>query len=324
MNLKRTIYSLPSLQLVIVGLFFLILIGTIWIYWIGLHGAYLLDDTPNLNSLTDINESSNKFIEIVRFSIEGIASRLGRPISLVTFALQTHYWQETVWHFRYVNLMIHLLNGCLIFWIFLYITRIMALPEKRGLWLALLTASLWLLHPFQVSTVLYIIQRMTELSTLFTLAALLIYVRSRYQFAQGRLTPTVFWIFISIGIGLGGILATLSKENGVLLVLYVLVLEATVLRSLPKPRYWKIWSGVFLYFPLLLLASYFIVNFDSILGNYDIRHFTLVERLLTQTRILSEYLFKILIPQPHTYGLFHDDFTVSRSLLTPITTVFTV
>jgi hypothetical protein len=165
---------------------------------------------------------------------------------------------------------------------------------------------------------------MTELSALFTLAALLIYVRSRYRFAQGLLTPTAFWISISIGIGLGGILATLSKENGVLLVLYVLVLEATVLRSLPKPRYWQMWSWVFLYLPLLALASYFILHFDNLLKGYEIRHFTLGERLLTETRILSEYLFKILIPRPQSYGLFHDDFSISHSLLTPITTLFAV
>jgi len=323
MNLKK-ISSSYSLQLTIVSIFFLVLIGTTWIYWAGLHGAYLLDDTPNLSSLGDFNENSDKFTDIVRFSTEGVASQLGRPVSLITFALQTHYWQSSVWHFRYVNLMIHLLNGCFIFWLFLYITRIMALSEKRGLWLALLTASLWLLHPFQVSTVLYIIQRMAELSVLFTLAALLIYVRSRQRLASNLITPTAFWIWISIGIGLGGILATLSKENGVLLVLYVLALEVTVLRSLPKPRYWQIWSGLFLYLPILVLASYFIWNLEGLLKGYEIRHFTMGERLLTQTRILTEYLFKILIPHPHTYGLFQDDYTVSRSLLTPPSTVIAV
>ncbi|RKZ70641.1 MAG: hypothetical protein DRR19_33295, partial [Candidatus Parabeggiatoa sp. nov. 1] len=270
----------PPLPLTIVGLFFIVLIGATWIYWAGLHGTYLLDDNPNLSSLGDINESTDKFTEIVRFTTEGTAGQLGRPVSLITFALQTHYWHGNVWHFRYVNLMIHLVSGCLIFWLLLYLTRIMALPEKRGLWLALLTTSLWLLHPFQVSTVLYVVQRMTELSALFTLAALLIYVRSRQRFAEGLLTPTAFWISISIGIGLGGILATLSKENGVLLVLYVLVLEATVLRTLPKPRYWPIWGGLFLYLPLLILASYFIWHFNGILGGYQIRHFTMGERLL--------------------------------------------
>jgi protein O-mannosyl-transferase len=323
-NMNKINLSSIPLQPTIVSLFFIVLIGATWIYWAGLHGTYLLDDNPNLSALGDINESTDKFTDIVRFTTEGTAGQLGRPVSLITFALQTHYWQGTVWHFKYVNLMIHLLNGCLIFWLLLYLTRIMALPEKRGLWLALLTTSLWLLHPFQVSTVLYIIQRMTELSALFTLAALLIYVRSRQRFAEGLLTPTAFWISISIGIGLGGILATLSKENGVLLILYVLVLEATVLRALPKPRYWQIWCGLFLYLPLFILISYFIWNFNGILDGYDIRHFTLGERLLTQTRILTEYLFKILIPRPNTYGLFHDDYIVSRSLLEPVTTVIAV
>jgi len=295
---------------------------TVWVYWAGLESDRLLDDTSNLRLLEVIN--TDNFTEILRFTTEGSAGQLGRPISLLTFALQAHNWPNYLWNFKYVNLMIHLLNGCLIFWLLLYITRIMALSERRALLLSLFTTSVWLLNPFQVSTVLYIVQRMTELSALFSLGALLIYVRSRQQLAQGLLTPRAFWIWISLGIGLGGILATLSKENGVLLVLYVLVLEATVLRSLPKPRYWQAWCGVFLYLPLSLLAAYFLLTFDNLLKGYEIRHFSLGERLLTETRILSDYLFRILIPQPHSYGLFHDDYVVSRHLLSPMTTVFAV
>lgn len=313
-----------QLQFTAASIFFLVLIITVWIYWIGLPGAYLLDDMANLDALERINKSSDKFTEIIRFSLEGIASQLGRPISLFTFALQAHHWSDPAWHFKYVNLMIHLLNGCLIFWLLWCITRIMAMPEKRGLWLALLTTSLWLLHPFQVSTVLYVVQRMTELAAFFTLAALLIYVRSRQQLAQGLLTPTVFWILLSLGIGLGGLLATLSKENGILLVLYVLVLEATVLRTLPKPRYWQLWAWVFLYLPLLALVAYFILTFDNILKGYETRDFTLVERLLTQARILIDYLVKILIPRLQSYGLFQDDFPLSQSLLNPPSTVIAV
>jgi len=316
--------SYNRLQLIIGSIFFIILMFTTRIYWDGLEGSRLLDDTANLQFLELINNRTEKLTEILRFSMEGIASQLGRPVSLLSFALQAHHWPFELWSFKYVNLMIHLVNACLIFWLLLYLTRIMALPERRALLLSLLTTSLWLLHPFQVSTVLYTVQRMVELSTLFTLAALLIYVRSRQQLAQGLLTPRAFWIWITLGIGLGGILATLSKENGVLLVLYVLVLEATVLRSLPKPRYWQAWSGVFLYLPLLLLAGYFLLTFDNILKAYEIRSFTLGERLLTETRILSEYLFKILIPVPHSYGLFHDDYVISRHLLSPMTTVFAV
>ncbi len=312
------------LQFATASCFFLILLSTVWIYWKGLQGAFIFDDVPNLDNLKNIGQGSHQFTEFIRFITEGIASRLGRPISLLSFALQAQLGTLQAWDFKYVNLMIHLLNGCLIFWLLLYITRIIELPEKRGYLLTLLVTLVWLLHPLQVSTVLYVIQRMTELSALFTLMGLLIYVRSRYRFSQNLISSTSFWIWISIAIAFGGILATLSKENGVLLVLYVLVLEITLLRRLPKPRYWHLWSSLFLYLPLIILAGYFILTWNSLMSAYQIRDFTLGERLLTETRILSDYLFKILIPIPHSYGLFHDDYLVSRSLFTPISTVFAV
>jgi tetratricopeptide (TPR) repeat protein len=312
------------LQFTIGSCFFFILLSTIWIYWKGLQGAFILDDVSNLENLKNIGQGSYQFNNFIQFITEGIASKLGRPISLLSFALQAQLGTLQAWDFKYVNLMIHLLNGCLIFWLLLYISRIIDLPEKRSYLIALLVTLVWLLHPLQISTVLYVIQRMTELSALFTLISLLIYVRSRQRFSQNLLSPAAFWIWISIAIVLGGILATLSKENGVLLVLYILVLELTLLCTLPKPRYWYIWSSFFLYLPLVILVGYFILNWNSLMGAYQIRDFTMGERLLTEARILNDYLFKILIPLPHSYGLFHDDYLVSRSLFTPISTIFAV
>lgn len=173
----------------IYGSFFLIvLVGTVWLYWGGLNGTYLFDDSPNLADLADIENTR----DIAKFVTEGISSQLGRPISLLTFALQAHHWPNSPWDFKYVNLMIHLVNGCLIFLLVLYLTRLMKLPEKRGRLLALLTASLWLVHPIQVSTVLYVIQRMTQLTVLFTLAGLLAYLKGRQQLAQDQLKSGFF------------------------------------------------------------------------------------------------------------------------------------
>ena len=313
------------------SLFFLVLIATIGIYWQGLGGIFLFDNEVYLG---DLNSVANGTRSIFFFSFEGIAaSPLGRPLSYLTFALQANDWPLTFvmqandwpynpWQFKYVNLMIHLLNGCLVFWFILLITRLMALPEKRCLLLALLTTSVWLLHPLQTSAVLYVVQRTTQLSAFFTLAGLLVYLQGRQLMAQDQIKSGFFWI--TIGIVFGAVLATLSKENGVLLVLYVIVLEATVLRALPKPRYWQIWSGVFLYLPLILLASYFIIHFDSLLQSYETHHFTMGERLLTQAGILTEYIAKILLLHPYDFGLFHDDYPVSRTLLTPISTLITV
>jgi len=302
-------------------LFFLVLISTVWLYWWGLYGVFLFDDLPNLQSLNSIKDV-NAFNEIWRFITEGRAGSLGRPLSLVTFALQADSWPFYPRDFKYVNLMIHLLNGSLIFWFILLLTRILELPEKRGLLLALLTASIWLWHPLQVSTVLYVIQRMAQLSTLFTLVGLLAYLYGRQYLARGKLKSGFFWV--SVGVGLGGILATLSKENGILLVLYIIVLEVTVLRSLPKPRYWRIWSWIFLYLPLILLSLYFATHVEGLLRGYEIREFTMGERLLTQTRILTDYLAKILLLRPYGFTLYHDDFTISHSLLNPPTTLMAI
>lgn len=166
------------------------MISTFGIYWQGINSLFLFDDIPNLKNLTDI--SGGGFYEKLQFAIEGKAGALGRSVSLFTFALQADYWPYP-WNFKYVNLMMHLLNGCLVFWFILSLSRLMKLSERHCLWLALVTASVWLLHPLQVSTVLYVIQRMAQLSTLFTLAGLIVYLHGRQLLAQDRLKYGFFW-----------------------------------------------------------------------------------------------------------------------------------
>ncbi len=308
-----------SVHLIYGGLFFILLSATIGVYWPGLEGIFLFDDIANLEKLNDIK--SVGFDKIVQFSLEGEAGPLGRPLSLLTFALQANSW-PVPWDFKYVNLMIHLLNGSLVFWFILSLSRLMRLTERHCLSLAFLTSAIWLLHPLQVSTVLYVIQRMTQLTTLFTLAALCVYLKGRQLLVQEKLKSGFFWV--SIAVMVGGILATFSKENGVLLVLYIIVLEFTVLQYLSKPRYWRVWSSLFLYFPLVLLSLYFISHIDGIIAGYHSRDFSLGERLLTQTRILTEYIAKILLLHPYGFGLHFDDYTISRGFLTPPTTLIAI
>jgi hypothetical protein len=86
------------------------------------------------------------------------------------------------------------------------------------------------------------------------------------------------------------LLAILSKENGILLPLYILVLEATFFSGHPRTTVWRIWIWVILVLPLLLVAFYFISILDDTLLSYRNRHFTPGERLLTQAVILFDYI----------------------------------
>ena len=97
-----------------------------------------------------------------------------------------------------------------------------------------------------------------------------------------------------------------------------------MLHQLARPRWWQAWASIFLYLPAILLISYFVLKFDDALKVYEVRDFTMQERLLTQTRILWDYVSKILLLKLHDFGLFHDDFPLSHTLLQPISTVFAI
>ena len=123
---------------------------------------------------------------------------------------------------------------------------------------------------------------------------------------------------MSVGVIVGGTLATFSKENGILLPAYILVLEITLLRGLTKPPLWRPWCALCLYLPLLILAGFLLFNFNSaVLGSYGSRDFSLTQRLLTETRVLWDYLDKLLMPEPGAYGLFYDGYPLSKTIIDP-------
>ncbi|EIJ42458.1 hypothetical protein BegalDRAFT_1578 [Beggiatoa alba B18LD] len=320
-----TLIQTPHLQTyTISGIFFLCLISYVFMLSPYLGGGFIFDDFPNLDGLKYIN-ADNFWRQLIQFITEGGAGELGRPISLFSFALQYQSWFNVeVEAFKYVNLMIHLLNGSLIFWILILLTPLFLKSNSLRYSFALLVTVIWLFHPIQISTVLYVVQRMAQLATLFMLLGILLYLKGRFLLADNRLGLGFF--SVSCGVILGGILATFSKENGVLLVFYLLVLEFTLLQKLRTPRYWQYWKISFLYIPCLLLITYLLASVlfsQKFHASYTALDLTVIDRLLTQSRILFNYLSQILLITSEQYGLMHDDYMSSRSLLSPPITLFT-
>ncbi|WP_043765499.1 hypothetical protein [Algiphilus aromaticivorans] len=245
---------------------------------------------------------------------------LGRPVSMLSFLIDGQTWPTDPKPFKHTNILLHLLNGVLIF----TLTRQLAalfLEAPRGRkveYIALATFAIWLLHPMHISASMQVVQRMTLLMSAFTLGGLILYTYGRMHLQRGEAKTGYFWM--SVGIGLFGVLATLSKENGILVALYALVIEFTAFRQ-TRHRVtlaWKLWIGVFCLLPLAGLAVYVGYSWEGMLHTYEYgRTFGPVERLLSQAPILVEYLQGMLIPRASELGLFHDDHAVSRSLLTP-------
>lgn len=295
------------------------------VYWPGLSGSFQLDDNANLNSLGQYTYSDIP-TRILTSVFSGQAGPAGRPLSLLSFFANDMAWPSDAWAFKYTNVLLHLLNGILIFylaWRLLpYLSTKLAERKEYHVTAAGLCALVWTLHPLQLSTALYVVQRMTELSATFIILGLISYIHVREQLQNN---VRAGYIKLSLSILVFTPLAILSKENGILLILYIIVLEATLFERFPiANKYWKYWKHLFLLLPVILLVAYFSFAWDKIQAGYAMRDFGLWERLLTEARVLFEYVYRILLPKFGGNGLYHDDYIVSRGLLDPPSTVLCV
>lgn len=292
------------------------------VYSPGLSGPFLLDDFSNLNALGELGGVTS-WGDAIRFAMGG-GSVSGRPISLASFLINDFGWPSDPRSFKYTNICLHLLNTSVLFWLVLLILRVQSLREGRAAGYALVVAALWGLHPLHVSTVLYPVQRMAILSTTFVLIGLVCFVKGRVLVATNRRMGGL--AILSFGMPICFALAVLSKENGVLLPLLALVLEGTLLAPLVQRERLRplVRNSIrmLLSVPLVLVAVYLVVRWDDkIAPMYAFRDFGLMERLMTESRVIFQYLYDLLVPKAQTAGLYYDNFQVSRGLLEPPTTL---
>ncbi|MBT8108696.1 MAG: hypothetical protein KJP17_10695 [Gammaproteobacteria bacterium] len=288
-------------------------------YWPSLDGPFVFDDVPNLQLLGERGgvDSYDAFLEFVASAESG---PLGRPLSLASFVLNGDTWPTDPRPFRVTNLLIHIVNGLLIF---VLARQLFATLHDReaATRLALLCMALWMVHPLLVSTTAYVIQRMTQLASLFMLAGLICYAHGRNLLPQA---PRRGWTWILAGMGTGGALALLSKESGILLPLYALVIEFTVFAAATLPRQHRRALVAILCLPLAALLGYMAVTWEALRLGFEFRPFTAGERLLTQTVVLVDYLQQVFAPHLSGLGIIHDDVAVSRGLLEPPATIISL
>lgn len=293
------------------------------IYWPGLNGGFLLDDLENLRPLEDFERGIGGWQEAIWSSESG---PLRRPVAMLTFAGNMAFNGPDVWAFKYTNLLLHLLCGVLIAWLagrLIAILRPSYSPERTWT-LAITIAAIWLLAPLLVSTTLYIVQRMTQLAALFSFCGLLAYVVGRQKLDD---RPLAGWLFVLSSVLLWMPLAAFSKENGLLLPLLLLTIEIFFFRfaGLRRTKY-GLYAFFFVFLALPVFIGVLVVAAKPaiLLGGYAHRPFSFSERLMTESRVLFFYAANLLIPQGSGMGLFHDDFVVSKGLITPPITLMAI
>lgn len=302
--------------------FYAALAATLFLYWPGLSGGFMFDDFSNLKPLEGLRDDPTAS-QLVQFLAHGISSPSGRPVSLLSFALQAHDWPARPYEFLRVNLLLHLLNGTLLFGWLLILARLLQMPARSALYVPLGAATLWLIAPIQASAVLYVIQRMTELSATFVFSGILLYLKGREAALAGR-PPRVAFAWMSLGLMWGTGVGVLAKENAALMPLLVGVIEFTLLAQVPRPAAWRRWALVFLGLPIVAVVGYLLLKAGMVADSYALREFTLWQRLMTEARVLFMYLHQLLLPWPSAVRLLYDDYPLSVGLLRPWTTLFAV
>jgi len=288
------------------------------IYAQTLENPFVFDDGFNI--------LNNPGIRLTELSWDGLnraaweSPSRNRPVAYVSFALNYYFHRYQVVGYHVVNILIHLAAALILFFL---AQRTLTLPglhpkyESQARWIAFFAALVWMVHPLNVQSVTYIVQRMNSLTAMFYLLAMLLYV-------QGRLTEKKEKrLALFAGCGVAGLLALGSKENAAtlpfMLFLYEWFFFQNASWSWLKSRWW-LPAGIVLFFLVAAFLFLGIHPLAAILHTYGHRDFTLTERVLTQFRVVIFYLGLFFFPHPSRLNLTHD-FSLSHSLLSPPTTL---
>lgn len=298
------------LALIVVGLF-----------WSAMGGRYELDDTVNLTRNTQVQLFFGDSDFLTRALNSGIASDLGRPVAMLSFALEHAF----VGGFdpqisKTINLVIHLLNVLVL--VFLTHALLTSLLREKVIDLELfeklrsttfIAAFIWAILPSNVSSVVYVIQRMNLLAVLFSLLALWLYFKQRgspMHIAYRALVLTASLLCITFGV--------LSKENAVLVVVFIFGFEILAWYRKHLVEYRRIAAVVVSAILVLGVVGISWFAQTELANLYQSRPFDWVTRLSLQPLALLWYCASGFLPLVVSPRFFMDFLETSHYLSVPL------
>jgi protein O-mannosyl-transferase len=360
-------------------------VATMAAYWPGLTGGFLFDDYPNIVDNRGVQPQDASVPSLVSAALSSPSSEFKRPLASLSFAANYLATGLDPYWMKLTNLIIHLLNGLLVFFLSRALLRsalfrgrslaIVKVPSvavplssadsvsarqqdtkaevavdrhdrettqnDRSDVVASLITSSWMLLPINLTGVLYVVQRMESMANLFVLLGLIGYVAGRQRMLGnvvrhsdgygGMSLRTKGFLLSFLSITLPTALGILAKETAVMLPLYAALAEWILFRfAKPTPSQQNenrtLDFQVVTMF-LLVLVIPMLLGLAWILpgllrpSTWAIRDFTMETRLLSEARIIVDYIVWTLIPTPNSLSFYHDDFQISTGLLAPWTTV---
>lgn len=312
------------------SLTFLGIFGILFVVYIpGLYGDFEFDDQANLLQNSDLQIHHFSLHGLKLAALSGDSGPLGRPISMVTFAINHILTGFDPFYLKLTNVVIHALSSIVLYLLIVQLlfayrrTYSQKILDEAIKWIALMVASAWMLHPLNLTSILYIVQRMTSLAGLFSLLALYFYAVGRNRIIERKANNG--WWLILIASPLAGITALFCKENAATLPLLTFVVELLLFKFRTTNTFEKrALQAIFissLWLPLLAIGTFLLLTPEWLTNGFEGRGFTLIERLMTESRVIWLYVHMIVAPNITLMGIYHDDIGISSGLLTPISTL---
>ena len=287
------------------------------IYSSNLDGPFLFDDGSNIKN--------NSAIRLTRLSWSGLKDAAtnsplsNRPLAYISFALNYYFHSYRTVGYHTVNISIHMFTGL---FLFLFLKTTLDLPLMRSRygnrrWLPYIATLIWLVHPLQTQSVAYIVQRMNSMAAMFYILSMLSYVRARLE--QG---PAIKWSLAAVCL-ISGLMALGTKQIAATLPVFILLYEWYFFQDLNAKWLKRRLPILFGLAILCLGVSLMYLDghpLEKILSRYETRNFTLLQRVLTEFRVVILYLSLLLYPHPNRLNLDYD-FPLSHSLIEPVTTL---
>lgn len=304
------------------------LCATALVYFPGLSGSFHYDDLTFVVGNPGIRVTTHALGDWVAAAVSfPSGAHQGRWLTMLSFAGNHYFTGLDPFWFKLTNLGIHLLNGLLLF---LALRALVALvrqtrpasneiPRFKPDLACTAIAGLWLVLPVNLTAVLYISQRLESLSATFVFLGLWWYLRARCAHWRGERSARGLWASLIVCTGIG----VLAKESAVMLPLYAACVEFVVTRARDQTGRWSrsvLALYVFILVLPLLVGLIWLAGWMHGPQTYG-RSFDAIERLLTEARVLVDYIVWTLTPSLDALTLYHDDIAVSRGLLDPPTTL---
>ena len=286
------------------------------------HVPFHFDDRPNIVENPNVQFTVLTWDRLERL-IKNTYKVTIRVFSYFTFALNYYFGGFNVFGYHLVNFFIHIASGIFLYWFLMLTFNLPSLKEKYGpisYKVALFSSLIFISHPIQTQSVTYIVQRMASMAGMFYLLSFILYIK-------GRLSTGVPRIFYFGGTMLSYLLGVFSKENVAILPLFIVLYEFYFFQNFDlSPRGKRILFA--LIGSLLVLGAFGFVLWgkryiDLTIEGFQDRPFTMLERVLTQPRVVLYYVTLLVFPHPSRFNLDYD-FPISKTLLNPPTTLISI